>query len=149
MTPATIVRRTVTVFLVCATVIAGFGAIRVAADWTASAAPLEASPIAAEELKARLADEQDRSGMLEDRLATLTGHAQQLEAALATAQARLDADTSNAQDLTAQLAAAKQKLAALERSIRQARAVQSTVVVTTTTRTGSGGGAPGGEVNDD
>jgi len=137
MTPSIVVRRTLTVVLVIAALLGGFAAIRVAAAWTANAAPLEASPIAADELRARLADEKDRSTMLEDRLTALTSHAQQLESALATAQGRLETDNGNARDLAAQLAAAKDKLAALERSIRQAHAAGRTVVVTTSTRAGS------------
>ena len=149
MMRTTAIRRTLTVVLVCAAVLFGFGAIRVAAAWTASAAPLEASPVAAEELKARLADEQDRSAALADRLVALAGHAQQLESALLAAQARLEADSMNADDLTAQLATARQKLAALERSIRQAQAARNTVVVSSSTGTGTGGVGSGGESNDD
>ena len=138
MTHSAVLRRTLTVLLLCGAVFGGFSAIRVAAAWTASGAPLEVSPIAPDVLRARLANEQDRSARLQDRLVTLTSHAQELESALMAAQARLDTDRINAQDLAAQLATAKQKLAALERSIRQARAAQSTVVVTTSSVTGRG-----------
>jgi chromosome segregation ATPase len=149
MTRATSLRRTLIVLLVGVAVLAGFGAIRIAAAWTADAAPLEASPIAADELISRLTDEQGRSATLEDRLAVLTTHAEQLESALATAQARLEADSSNAQNLATQLATAKAKLAALERSIGQARAGQQAVVVTTSTRQSGAAGAPEGENGDD
>ena len=149
MNRAIVLRRTLTVLLVCAAVLGGFGAIRIASAWTADAAPLEASPIAADELIARLGAEQDRSATLEDRLAALTTHAQQLESALATAQARLEADSSSARDLATQLAAAKERLANLERSIRQTQAAQQGTVVTTSTQAGSGTGEREGESGDD
>lgn len=137
MTRSTVARRCMTVLLIGIVVAVGIGAIRVAAAWTASAAPLEASPVSADELRARLADETGRSAMLEDRLATLTTHAQELESALMTAQARLDSDANHAQDLATQLAVAKKKLAALERSIRAAQTARSAVVVTTSSAGGS------------
>jgi chromosome segregation ATPase len=143
-------RRAVLTLLIGASALAGFGAIRVAAAWTASAAPLEASPVAADVLRARLIDETSRSAAIEDRLAAITAHARELESALATAQVGLDADAHHAQELTAQLAAAKKKLAALERSIQQARAPGRTVMVTTTsTSTDRGHAEPESEGDDD
>jgi chromosome segregation ATPase len=137
MTRSAVARRATTSLLIAAAVVAGFGAIRVAAAWTAAAAPLEVSPASTDELRARLADQTDRSVLLEDRLATLVAHARELESALTVAQSRVDADAGHAQDLAAQLAAAKQKLAALQRSIRAAQATGThRLVVTTSSATG-------------
>jgi peptidoglycan hydrolase CwlO-like protein len=114
-------RRLVTATGVALAVVVGFGAIRVAAAWTAASAPLVVSPITAATLQARLADEQARSAMLRDQLATLTSQTQDLAAALERAQERIASDTGNAKDLATQLKAAKRRLAVLEAAIAQAR----------------------------
>lgn len=121
---STATRRVATVLVVVASLILGFGAIRASAAWTAASAPLSMSPASAESLQARLADETERSSALRDDLAGLMTHAQDLTSALDAAQARIDTDAGHAAVLAKDLAKAKAKLAALERSIRQARAAQ-------------------------
>jgi hypothetical protein len=130
------IRRIAIVIAVVASLVLGFGVIRASADWTAAAAPLSMTPTSAEALQTSLADETARSATLHDDLAALTAHADELTAALEAAQARIDADAGQATTLAKDLAKAKAKLAALERSIRQARQappVRSPATVATTT----------------
>jgi chromosome segregation ATPase len=117
---STSTRRILTVVAVAASLLIGVGAIRASAAWTASASPLDMAPVSAETLQARLADESARSAALVDRLTALTLHADELSAALASAEARIGSDAEHAARLAEDLAAAKKKLAALEKSIRQA-----------------------------
>jgi septal ring factor EnvC (AmiA/AmiB activator) len=137
-------RRILTVIAVAASLVIGFGAIRASAAWTAQAAPLTVAPVSAETLKTRLADEAARSADLADRLAALTSHSEELSSALAAAETRIASDTDNATQLTNDLAAAKKKLAALEKSIRDASRVRTTTAPTTT-RTTSSGSTSGGD----
>jgi chromosome segregation ATPase len=130
-------RRILTVIAVAASLLIGLGAIRAAAAWTASAAPLDVAPVSAESLQIRLADESARSAALVDRLSALTVHAEELSAALAVAESRIGADAEHAAELAKDLAAAKKKLAALEKSIRQASRVQ--VVAPAPAKATSGG----------
>ena len=93
-----------------------------------------------ETLQGRLADESTRSADLLDQLRSLTGHADELSAALAAAQTRIADDDAHAAQLAKDLAAARKKLASLEKSIKkasQARLV-SHVVTATSTSVGSG-----------
>ena len=138
----TSIRRSLTLLLVVVSIVVGFGAIRAAAAWTASAAPLTATPASVEFLQTRLVEETARSADLTDRLAALTAHGEELAAALAEAQAQVASDTEHATQLATDLAAAKQKLAKLEASIRAANRARSTTVTAiraTTTRTVTGG----------
>jgi len=117
-------RRILTVVAVVASLLVGLGAIRAAAAWTASAAPLDVAPVSAESLQARLANESARSQALVDRLTELTAHTEELTVALAAAEARIGSDAEDAAQLTKDLAAARKKLAALEKSIREAGRVK-------------------------
>ena len=142
-------RRATIVIALVASLAIGFLAIRAAATWASAAAPLEMTPVAAQALQARLADETARAKALETRLTAITAHAQSVQDALTAAQVRLTADSAHAEDLTAQLATAKAKLAALERSIKAANSVRLTGL---STRATTSGGASGGEhegVDDD
>lgn len=139
----TAARRTLTVIAVAASLLIGFGAIQASAAWTATDAPLMITPVAAETLQARLAEESARSADLVDQLAALTTHADELTAALAAAETRIGSDTNHAAQLAADLAAAKGKLAALEKSIRAANQARTATV--TTTRTTSSGSAQAGD----
>ena len=137
-------RRILTVVAVAASLVIGFGAIRAAAAWTATTAPLTVAPVSAEALQARLTDESARSGSLVDRLAALTTHAEELSTALAAAQDRIGSDAEHAAQLARDLEAAKKKLAALEKSIRAAKVVQA-APPTTATRTTTSGSTQAGE----
>jgi hypothetical protein len=144
-------RRVLTVIAVAASLLLGFGAIRASAAWTAAAAPISVAPISVDTLKVRLADESDRSAALLDRLTTLTSHADELSAALVAAKARIGEDAAHADQLAKDLAAAKEKLAALEKSIKQANSTKTVVVKTTTTHATSAPASHGddGEGGDD
>ena len=130
-------RRVLTVIAVAASLLVGLGAIRAAAAWTASAAPLDVAPVSAQSLQSRLADESARSEALLERLAELTAHTEELSTALAAAETQIGADAEHAAQLAKDLAAAKKKLAALEKSIRGASRVR--VVAPASTQVASGG----------
>jgi peptidoglycan hydrolase CwlO-like protein len=114
------IRRSLTVAGAVAALILGFSAIQAAAAWTASAAPLAITPVSANIIEAKLFDEQSRSTELQTQLTELATNTEQMATALAAAQARIDADTKHAKELERDLRSAKKKLAALQRSLRQA-----------------------------
>ena len=121
MTDTLLFRRVATVIGVILVLVLVLGAIRAAAAWTASAAPLPVAPVTAAELRARLADEQARAGALLEQLATLDARSRDLETALEQASTRIATDADHAQDLAAQLKSAKAKLAKLEAAVAKAR----------------------------
>jgi DNA repair exonuclease SbcCD ATPase subunit len=121
MTDTLMVRRIATILGVVLVIALGIGAIRAAASWTASAAPLTVAPVSATALQARLVDEQARSAALLEQLQALDARSQDLAAALEEAHGRIATDTDHAKDLTAELKAAKAKLAKLEAAIARAR----------------------------
>jgi peptidoglycan hydrolase CwlO-like protein len=129
---STFTRRSLTVIVVAASLLLGFGAIQASAAWTTTAAPLPAAPVSPETLQARLADESARSSDLLGRLQALTGHTDELSSALQAAQARIAADDAHAAQLAKDLAAAKRRLAKLERSIKQASQARVVHQVVTT-----------------
>ena len=133
----TSIRRLLIVVAVVASVLAGFGAIRAASAWTATAAPLTTAPVSVESLQSNLADESARSADLAARLALITTRADELSVALAAAQTRIVSDAQHADQLATDLAAARKKLATLEKSIRAANAVR--VASATTTRVTTSG----------
>jgi septal ring factor EnvC (AmiA/AmiB activator) len=136
MTDSLFVRRLATTVGVVLVIVLALGAIRAAAAWTASAAPLPVAPVSATELRARLVDEQARSAALLDQLATLDGRSRDLASALEQASARITADADHAKDLAAQLQSAKRKLAKLEAAVSKARAaVAASAPVRTAGRT--------------
>lgn len=115
-------RRPLVVLGVLITLLAGVATVQAAAAWTAASSPLVSKPPSVESLRAALATEQSRSGALKVQLDELTAGSADLEAALGAARDRIAADATQAKDLQDSLAAAKTKLAALEKSIRLARA---------------------------
>lgn len=131
------IRRSVTLAGAVAALILGFAAIQAAAAWSASAAPLAASPASAKSIEARLLDEQARSADLADQLTTITSQTDDMAAALTAAQERIVADGQHADKLAKDLAAATKKLKALEASVRRAAATRTTTVVSTSARTSS------------
>lgn len=126
------VRRTLTVIVAMAAVLLGLAAIQAAAQWTATAAPLAVTPVSPKTIESKLADEQSRSADLQAQLQDVARNTEQLTTALAAAQARIDADAAHAAGLEKDLRAAKKKLAALERSIRQAATTRATATVAPT-----------------
>ena len=121
MTESLLIRRLATVIGVVLVVVLALGAIRAAAAWTASAAPLPVAPVSAAELRARLTDEQTRSAALLDQLAALDTRSRDLATALEQAGARIEADAGHAKDLASQLQSAKAKLAKLEAAVAKAQ----------------------------
>lgn len=115
-------RQPLVILGVLVALLAGAATIRAAAAWTATSSPLAAKPPSVEGLRASLATEQARSAALEIQLDQLTAGSNDLAAALEAARDRIASDAGHATELQARLTAAKAKLAALERSIRQARA---------------------------
>ena len=144
---ALVVRRSTTLVAVILVVALGFMAIRVAAAWTANAAPLEVAPVSVETLRAQLDAERSHWAQLSSELRRLMSQSVELNAALDAASAQIANDADHASELSKDLTAAKKKLRTLEKSIRLARAAlarQPTVTVTTvattqTASTGSGG----------
>ena len=128
------VRRSTTLVAVMLAVALGFLAIRVAAAWTANAAPLEVAPVSVETLRAQLDAERTHSAQLSSELRRLMAQSAELNAALDAADSQIANDADHADQLSMDLAAAKKKLRSLEKSIRVARAAlakQPTVTVTT------------------
>lgn len=124
MTPRTLlIRRLLTAAGVTAIVALGFGSIQAAAAWTAASAPLTVSPATAASLEDDLTFERARSAALVTQLQDLDERTADLEAALAEAQAQIDADTGHASALEDQLAAATTKLTKLDKAIASARKV--------------------------
>ena len=149
---AIVVRRSTTLVAVILIVALGFLAIRVAAAWTASAAPLEVAPVSVETLRSQLDAERTHSAQLSSELRRLTSQSAELNAALDAADAQIAKDADHAGELSKDLATAKKKLRSLEKSIRAARvalAKQPSVTVTTVATTQATTASTGGEQEDE
>jgi DNA repair exonuclease SbcCD ATPase subunit len=115
-------RHPLVVLGVVLSLLAGAATIRAAAAWTAASSPLAVKPPSVEQLQADLAAEQARSADLQLQLGQLVTSSRDLVTALETARSRIATDAEEARTVQESLAAAKDKLATLERTIRQARA---------------------------
>lgn len=149
---AIVVRRSTTLVAVVLVVALAFLAIRVAAAWTASAAPLEVAPVSVETLRAQLDAERTHSAQLSSELRRLMSQSAELNAALDSADTQIANEADHAGELSKDLAAAKKKLRSLEKSIRAARAAlakQPTVTVTTVATTQAANSSAGGEREDE
>ncbi len=129
------IRRILTFGGTVTALVLGFAVIQSAAAWVVDAAPLTTAPVSATSIENKLVDEQARSADLQNHLSGLTTNADQLSSALAAAQAQIVSDADNAAALQQDLRHAKARLAALMKSIRQAK---GTTVVTKTVRTVAG-----------
>ena len=109
-------RRSLVILATIASVSGGAVAIRAAAGWTASSAPLTA-PVNPATLVAKLQDEKARADAITVELSQVVERAAELQSALAAAKAKADADATAASGLAAQLAAAQKRLAALEKQL--------------------------------
>lgn len=109
-------RRSLVLLATVASIFGGAVAIRAAAGWTATSAPL-ASPPDPTALVAKLKDEKARADAITQELSQVVDRAAQLQSALAAAQAKAATDAESAAALAVQLAAAQQRLAALERQL--------------------------------
>lgn len=139
MSPPTRLRRPIVMLGVALSLVAGMATIQAAAAWTAASSPLADKPPSVEALEASLAFEQARSADLLTRLEELTAGSADLAAALDTARDQIAADAVHAMELQASLDAAKSRLAALERSIQQART--AVAAAETAPQTGPSAGA--------
>lgn len=148
MTLALLTRRSLVIIGVVAALVLGATSIRLAAAWTADAAPLEVAPATLSSLQSALHQEQTRSAALEEQLKSIEGAASDLSAALTTAQGQVVTDTQTADALKADLAAARTKLAALEAQLARAAAAAAAAARTVTTTSGTTGG-PAQEPHDD
>ena len=108
-----IARRSIISLAVIASLFGGAVALRAAAGWTASAAPLVAPPNPAT-LVTTLQDEKARADAVAGELAQVVQHARELEDALAAAQAKAAADGETASGLAKQLAEAQARLGTLQ-----------------------------------
>ena len=109
-------RRSLVILATVASVFGGAVAIRAAAGWTASSAPLSAPPDAAS-LVSQLRNEKARADAITQELTQVVDHAAQLQDALAAAKAKAEADAKAAAGLAGQLAAAQKRLAELEKQL--------------------------------
>lgn len=118
-------RRPLVILGVVLSLLLGAASIRVAAAWTAASSPLAAKPPSVEALQADLATEQSRSTALQAQLDDLAAGSEELATALSAAREQIAVDATQARELQGSLLAAKDKLAILEKSIRDARASTS------------------------
>jgi septal ring factor EnvC (AmiA/AmiB activator) len=145
MTLALGIRRSLVIVGVAAALVLGALSIRLAANWTAAAAPLAVPPASLTSIKAALAAEQQRSAALQTQLKNLESASGDLTAALAAAREKIAADAGTAATLRTDLATAQAKLNALQAALAKAAATRS---VTTTSGSGSAS-ALAGEADDD
>jgi septal ring factor EnvC (AmiA/AmiB activator) len=124
-------RRPLTAGLAAISLLAGLFAVRVAADWTASASPLNEAPPSIQSLKAALTAERDRSEALQSQLGQLTIRSAGLSEALHAANERVRADMVHARSLERKLASASVRLARLEASLRKQRASRPVQTIVT------------------
>lgn len=120
-------RRSLVVLATVASIFGGAVAIRAAAGWTATTAPLAAPPDPAA-LVAKLTNEKARADAITQELSQVVDRAVQLQSALAAAQAKAVTDAESAAALAAQLAEAQQRLATLERQLAAQRSAGQAVV---------------------
>jgi len=111
-------RRSIVILATVASIFGGAVAIRAAAGWVASSAPLAAPPDPAT-LVGQLRNEKARADAITEELSQVVDRATQLQDALAAAKAKAESDATAATTLAAQLAAAQQRLAVLEKQLAQ------------------------------
>ena len=104
-----IARRSIVTLAVVTSLFGGAAAIRAAAGWTATSAPLVAPPNPAA-LVTTLQDEKARADAVAQELAQVVKQAAELEDALAAARAKAAAGAETAAGLARQLAAAQARL---------------------------------------
>jgi hypothetical protein len=117
-------RRSVIIVATMASLFVGAVAIRAAAGWTASVAPLEQPPDPAA-LVSQLKGDHARADAVADELSQVLGRADELHAALIAAQEKAAADALSAEDLARRLAEASQKLAMLQSQMADAQSQPS------------------------
>ncbi len=145
-----IVRHRLVVGGVIASLVLGGVAIRAAAAWAETSAPLGVTPVSASSVDAALAAEHERSAVLIDQLAALTTRSEELQATLDSALTRVADDAATANDLRAKLSAAEKKLKLLQGSIAAStKRVGTAPATSAVTASGSTGGKGEGEEHDE
>ena len=142
-------RRSVVVVVTLACVLAAATAIRLAADWTVSAAPLTERPPDAAELVANLQQERARADALSVELEQVVTQSDELRAALLAAQGKAGKDAETAAELAEQLATARARLASLEAKFATAAAQPATITVTEQSAAAAGEGHEDDEHEDE
>ena len=142
-------RRAAVLAMTLAVVGVGAMTVKVAADWRAASAPLDAVPVAVSSLDAQLASETDRAVTLASQVSDVAGQLETLRTAVDEAsqhvsgdadtatkmKADLAATTARLADLQAQLAAAQARLAALNAAAAQQGAAGATTSTSTSSTT--------------
>ena len=142
-------RRAAVLAMTLAVVGVGATTVKVAADWRAASAPLDAVPVAVSNLDAQLASETDRAVTLASQVSDVAGQLETLRTAVDEAsqhvsgdadtatkmKADLAATTARLADLQAQLAAAQARLAALNAAAAQQGAAGATTSTSTSSTT--------------
>ena len=107
----------------------GIGAmtVKVAADWRAASAPLDAVPVAVSNLDGQLASETDRAVTLASQVSDVAGQLETLRAAVDQAGQHVSGDAESATQLKADLAATTAKLADLRAQLANAQARLATL----------------------
>jgi len=136
MTLNLLIRRSVVVAGVVASLVVGAASIQAAAMWTAASAPLNDPPASLASIQTSLEQERARSLALEEQLRTLEGASADLAAALDTATGQVEIDKATAEGLRNSLAAAKAKLARLEAALAKAAAARPAAAAAVTTVAG-------------
>jgi hypothetical protein len=134
-------RRSLITVVTIASVFGGAVAIRAAAGWTASSAPLSQPPDAAA-LVGKLQDEKARADAVAAELRQVLDRSAELEQALRLAQEKVATDAVSAKALAEQLAAAEAKLATLQRQLAAAPRQASAPTGTTTAPAPAGESEP-------
>ena len=141
------IRRVLVTLGVIASLVLGVISIQVAAALTAAAAPPPAPPISMSELQARLTAEQARAESLQQQLEALLDVTTQLNDAIQETGDQVTTDGLTAAELKARLKDAQDRLAVVNRLLKQAnkRLAELGAAVRTPppARGGSGGGGAG------
>jgi chromosome segregation ATPase len=98
------------------------GTVKVAADWRAAAAPLDAAPVGMETLSAQLVSENDRASWLSEQMGSVAGQVATLQSAVLDANSHVSSDSQSADALKQSLAATKAKLDTLKGQLAAAQA---------------------------
>jgi septal ring factor EnvC (AmiA/AmiB activator) len=116
-----LLRRGVVLGATVAVIGVAMGTVKVAADWRAADAPLDAAPVGVETINAQLVAETDRASVLAEEIDAVASEIAGLRAAVVTADAQVTDDAAGAEALQARLDAAGKKLRTLQDQLRTAR----------------------------
>ena len=115
--PDLLLRRALLVLVAAGSLVVGGVVIRIAGDYTATAAPLTERPVSAEQITAEIDAERAAARTLRGRLTDVGDQITDLRGALDAMHERTGAEADAATRLAAELDAAEAKLAELERTL--------------------------------